>query len=255
VKISSNSIFSNGGLGIDLDPDGVTANDTGDGDTGSNGLQNHPVLSSASTLGTTTTVGGTLNSTPNATITLEFFSSPTCDPSGRGEGGAFLGSTSVVTSGTGNATFAATFPTGVLPGHVLSATSIDGAGNTSEFAACLAVGCSPILPSGTLTLEVDRDRIAWVPSSSSASAYDLLRGSVTILHTSGGNFSLATEECLANDLADTEFPYDIDPPFGTGSWFLVRGVNCAGNGSYDSGDASQVGLRDAEIAASPNACP
>jgi hypothetical protein len=49
LAILGNSIFSNNGLGIDLDndadpltSDGVTPNDLGDGDTGGNGLQNFP---------------------------------------------------------------------------------------------------------------------------------------------------------------------------------------------------------------------
>src|SRR5205814_7427661 len=45
--IDMNSISSNGALGIDLGTnvgyDGVTPNDTGDGDSGPNGLQNFPV--------------------------------------------------------------------------------------------------------------------------------------------------------------------------------------------------------------------
>jgi hypothetical protein len=255
VRISSNSIFSNSGLGIDLDPDGVTTNDPGDGDTGSNGLQNHPVLTSATTLGTTTTIGGTLGSKPSATFTVELFSSSTCDASGRGEGRTALGSLTVVTDGSGNASFVTTLPVPVLPGNVAAATAIDGSGNTSEFGACFTVACSPALPSGTIDLAVERGRIAWTPSTSTASTYDLVRGSLGVLRTSGGDFTQATEECLANDLAPTELSYGIDPPSGQGSWFLVRGVNCAGNGTYDSGTASQVGLRDAEIAASPDACP
>ena len=47
-RILSNSIFSNGRLGIDLDGDGAaTPNDAGDADTGPNNLQNKPILSSA----------------------------------------------------------------------------------------------------------------------------------------------------------------------------------------------------------------
>jgi len=36
---------------------------------------------------------------------------------------------------------------------------------------------------------------------------------------------------------------------------VIRAVNCGGNASYNSGSPKQVGSRDAEIAASGNACP
>src|SRR5262249_53383820 len=65
--ILSNSIWSNHGLGIDLGPDGVTPNDPGDPDTGSNNLQNFPVLASAVIFGSTLEIDGTLNSTANST--------------------------------------------------------------------------------------------------------------------------------------------------------------------------------------------
>ena len=45
--IVNNRIFSNGLLGIDLFPTGVTPNDATDADGGSNNLLNFPVLSSA----------------------------------------------------------------------------------------------------------------------------------------------------------------------------------------------------------------
>jgi hypothetical protein len=56
--ILTNSIFSNGGLGIDLGPAGVTLNDPGDGDSGANNLQNFPVLTSANAAGTITKISG-----------------------------------------------------------------------------------------------------------------------------------------------------------------------------------------------------
>ncbi len=49
--ISQNSFYANGtlvdALGIDLDDDGVTLNDNGDGDNGPNGLLNFPIIESA----------------------------------------------------------------------------------------------------------------------------------------------------------------------------------------------------------------
>ena len=85
--IRGNSIFSNSGLGIDLQGGSenaarVTANDLGDGDVGANGLQNFPVITSA----TRNNIVGTLNSAANATYDLDFYASTTADPSGFGEG-------------------------------------------------------------------------------------------------------------------------------------------------------------------------
>jgi parallel beta-helix repeat protein len=44
--IRGNSIFQNQGLGIDLGGTGVTPNDSGDGDSGANQLQNFPIITS-----------------------------------------------------------------------------------------------------------------------------------------------------------------------------------------------------------------
>ena len=85
-RILSNSIFANSGIGIDLGDNGPTANDSGDTDTGSNRLQNFPVLSSAKTISGTTTIAGTLNSRPRENYTIQFFSNPSGD-----EGQTFIG--------------------------------------------------------------------------------------------------------------------------------------------------------------------
>jgi hypothetical protein len=133
--ILTNSIFSNGGLGIDLEPDGVTPNDLDDGDGGANDLQNFPVL----TVAAPSLVEGTLQSRTYATYRLEFFANVFCDPSGHGEGQQFLASTMVDTDGAGNATFSVPL-SGGLVGPYLTATATDPGNNTSEFSACLTTG-------------------------------------------------------------------------------------------------------------------
>lgn len=131
--IRGNSIFANARLGIDLQLDGVTLNDPGDGDSGVNNLQNFPVLASVISVSGSTTIVGSLNSTPSTTFTLEFFSNVAADPSGFGEGQTFIGSTSVATDPSGNVSFTVVFPIAIPAGEFMSSTATDPAGNTSEF--------------------------------------------------------------------------------------------------------------------------
>jgi CSLREA domain-containing protein len=138
-SILANSIFSNTGLGIDLFPNGVTPNDAGDADTGANNLQNYTVLSSAGTSGNVTNVSGTFNSTPNTQFRIEFFSNTVCDPSGFGEGQTFIGSQSVTTDASGNATVNFTSSAAVPAGQFITSTATDPTGNTSEFSSCRQV--------------------------------------------------------------------------------------------------------------------
>jgi titin len=133
-----NSIYSNAGLGIDLAPTGITANDVGDGDTGANLRQNFPQLTSVSAGGGSTTVNGSLNSAAMTNYTIEFFHTYYCDTSGHGEGKGFLGEFTGTTDGAGNLAFVAVLPSQAPAGSFLSATATDPAGNTSEFSACAA---------------------------------------------------------------------------------------------------------------------
>jgi hypothetical protein len=134
-ELRANSIFENGGLGIDLLPDGVTANDAGDGDTGANKLQNFPVLTSL--LGGAVT--GTLSGTPTTEYTVELFRIDACDGSGNGEGKTSLGTKALTTDGNGAGAYSETIAD-VPANQLLSATATDPAGNTSEFSACRAPG-------------------------------------------------------------------------------------------------------------------
>ncbi|HXI62728.1 MAG TPA: Calx-beta domain-containing protein, partial [Pyrinomonadaceae bacterium] len=146
--IEGNSIYSNGALGIDLGPAGVTPNDPGDSDTGANNLQNFPVISSALLSGGTTTVSGALNSTAGTQFRVEFFDSQSCDPSTFGQGQVFIGSANVTTDGSGNATLNQTF-SGPGVGEFITATATDPSGNTSEFSQCRQVS----VPGTSVTLQ------------------------------------------------------------------------------------------------------
>ena len=167
IVIRGNSIFSNNGLGIDLGANGVTANDSIDADVGPNTLQNFPVVTTVMSTSSSTTIQGSLNSLPNTTFDIDFYSSAAVDPSGNGEGAQFFGTTSVSTNGSGNATINVTFPVALAAGRVITATATDPNGNTSEFSAAdpttangsvqfTASSIQLIEDLGTLTLTVQR---------------------------------------------------------------------------------------------------
>jgi hypothetical protein len=152
VRISGNSIFENGAPdaifptpwpGIDLVPPsgtrGQTPNDPGDTDTGGNGLQNFPELSSATTTGVSLSIQGSLDSSALAQFQLEFFASASCDATGFGQGTVFLGSAPVTTNGAGHAAFSVTLPGNVPVGASVTATAtLLSTGDTSEFSTCVA---------------------------------------------------------------------------------------------------------------------
>ncbi len=127
-RVHRNSIFENGGLGIQLKNEGVTPNDGKDPDTGPNLLQNFHVITSA----TTTQIRGTLKSRPRKTFLIQLFSNPAPNfPTGFGEGKTFLSEKFVTTSRRGKASFTFTAP--FSAGRVMPVTATDSLGNTSEF--------------------------------------------------------------------------------------------------------------------------
>jgi CSLREA domain-containing protein len=140
-SILRNSIFENA-LGIDLVGGnetgfGTTANDDGDDDEGPNNLQNKPDLTSAENAGGETTVKGDLNSTPDETFKVRFFSNP---PTGGAEGKKYIGAKSVTTNANGNDSFSFS-PTQKVPKlHGITATATRySTGDTSEFSTARVV--------------------------------------------------------------------------------------------------------------------
>lgn len=109
-------------------------------------------------------------------------------------------------------------------------------------------------PSGAPALVVGRSRLEWT-ALTAATAYDVVRGGLGELRSSGGSFASSTLDCVANDLSAVALDSAVDPTAGSGFWLLVRGTNCGGAGSFDEPAGSQSGNRDPGIAASGAACP
>ena len=159
--IRGNSIHHNigngtHGLGIDLGADGVTANDAGDGDTGPNDLQNFPIVSSVTNLapGSGTRIQGVLHSTASTLYGLDFYANPACSNFPREflEGETYLGSSQVMTDGSGTGAFDVTLSVSVEAGARITATATDPTGSTSEFSQRLPFSISPTSgPASTAT--------------------------------------------------------------------------------------------------------
>jgi hypothetical protein len=120
--------------------------------SGPNDLQNFPVLASAVIQDGVTTVHGTLESASDATFTVQFFSDPTPDATGYGEGKVYLGQTTVATGPNGLGTFAFTTSAAVPVGQSITATAIDRNNNTSEFSKDVSVTS----PATTSVLEIGK---------------------------------------------------------------------------------------------------
>jgi|GEM_PF-2005286 len=186
-----NAIYGNGGLGINLgggveDSYGVTANDDSDADTGPNNLQNYPVLTAAA-IGSSSTIKGTLNSTPNTPFQVDFYTTPQADASGYGQGQNYLVSQAVTTDSMGNASF--TVPTTLQLNQYVTATATDANGNTSEFAKCTPVVSQVAASTSQVDLSGNPQPVTVTPPASNTSLTfaDITQaGTVSVTTTTGG---------------------------------------------------------------------
>jgi hypothetical protein len=144
VLITTNRIFDNAGLAIDLAPantPGVTLNDIGDLDQGPNTVINFPSSLSASWDSSTgeTVLGATLDAEPAQAYLVDFYSVPDCDADGHGGSSTFLGRASGTTTASGVAAITLRIPERLSDGHV-TATALRASDlATSEFARCVVV--------------------------------------------------------------------------------------------------------------------
>jgi uncharacterized repeat protein (TIGR01451 family) len=148
TSIRGNEIRDNGGLGIDLNADGVTANDALDADPGPNDLTNFPLIVATGV----SEGGGVIHAQPSTSYEIDVYASTSADPSGNGEGTIFVGSSDVTTDAAGDGYFA--FPTGAPPNYWITLTATNNSvinRTTSEFSPAVQMYATP----GTTAAVVD----------------------------------------------------------------------------------------------------
>jgi hypothetical protein len=231
VKIWSNRIHDNSGLGIDLGYDGTTANDAGDSDVGPNLRQNAPE------------VGGAVNASDGegylrvklngvpGTYRIEVFTNTSCDAGGFGEGQQLLISSNRNVPSGGNLEDVIVLPAaaGLLaPGQILTATATDAAGNTSEFSACSTVTSTnafywnPVFGGNGHFYEYVTTPADWNSAATAAAGRSLLgrTGHLTAITTQPENdfvMSLRTKM----GLGDMRAWIGLSDPTGANAWEWV----------------------------------
>lgn len=172
------NLIDGNGFGIDLSPANAspsrTANDAQDTDTGVNGLQNFPIITSAMrTTPNTVSVSGNLNSTPNTRFRIDLFVD-TLVTSGNGEGPTPLATLIRTTDVNGDAPFSILLSG--LTGNgwitaVATRTSADGMTmyDTSEFSLPVQINNPPFWISPLTDVTIDEN----TPSVAILTAGDL----------------------------------------------------------------------------------
>jgi hypothetical protein len=143
-SILRNRIYDNVALDIDLNDDGISANDANDADAGPNDILNYPNITKARHSSGTLTVDYTLD-VPAGDYRIEFFKNPGgAHGSGNGGGESYASADSITHSGSGLEIFSHVFPGSA--GDIITATATEElAGptydSTSEFSnAMTALG-------------------------------------------------------------------------------------------------------------------
>ncbi len=242
--IRLNSIYANKGLGIDLDNDGITANDPQDPDLdGPNNLQNYPVLVTAASTGSSVTISGTFNSLPGTNFTLDFYATDTIDAHGNSQGKQYLGSVGVVTDVSGNATINSTFNVAIGSNKYITATATNEStapyGDTSEFSQAVeATDVTPPPPPVAPTLSIGNVSMNEGNSGTSAFTFTVTRsgdtsGTSTVQFNTADGTASSSSDYTANNGTVT---------FAAGQTIQTVTVNVKGDTTVESDETFFVNL-------------
>jgi len=144
VSARGNRFYDNRPVAIALGFDPPHAADPGDPDSGPNGAQNAPVLTSIE-YGPPTVAHFLLNSTPSTAFDVDFYANTSCVsfPVVSAEGEELVGSVHVATDASGVVTIDFPLPSPLAPGQAVTAIATDPGGNTSEFSQTILLKTIP----------------------------------------------------------------------------------------------------------------
>lgn len=224
-------ISANGGLGFDLvGSAGVTANDAGDTDGGPNLLQNYPVVTSV----VGTTVNFLLDAQANANgYRIDFYNNPGgVDPSGHGEGQAWLGSCIVASP-------SATVPSScAVPG--VNALTLRTTATRCQSAGCASTATTSIGETSEFSGPT-RGRIVIVKDAVPNDAQDF---AFTTTGTGLSDFSL--DDDADGTLSNSRTVLALEPGTYTVTEALATGWNLTGLTCVDPNNSSTVDLANRE---------
>lgn len=193
--VLGNSILSSSALGIDLDIDGVSFNDSDDADSGANDALNFPVLQSVAQNGANLDVDFAIDLVAGD-YRIEFFDNASgLAPSGFGEGETFIGFMNITATGAGGYESFSTTLTGVTASDIANITTTAtedlGGGNfgsTSEFGPQFQGVGTLIVDTTTDTLDGDTSSIVSLLGNRGADGLISLREAITATNnTSNGS--------------------------------------------------------------------
>ena len=192
----SNIYYNNSEMAIDIDGDYTpTGLDALDVDSGPNGIQNYPIITSSYVTASQISIVGTFNSKANKTYTIEYYSNVTCNQSGFGEGKLLIGNQSITTNSSGNATINSSFSVIVPAGSFITCLATDDLNSTSEFSECVltqsAIAPSiPIISASSSLVFCQGNSVTLTSSAATSYLWSNGATSQSINVTSSGNYSV-----------------------------------------------------------------
>ncbi len=248
VKITKNSIYNNGTLGIDLDEDGVSANNGTLDPTAilANNNIDYPILNMTNIAGNKLTISGFVGSAGGQTIFANAVIEVFKGQSGGNETGEIIvgdGKSEIHAEGErylgtltadGNGLFTGTLTvSNINAGDIIVCTATDAMGNTSEFGASLTALISTLpvkLQSFTASKNNNISIIKWITAQEiNSKSFIIERSSNSISW-----ISIGTINAMGNSSSPSYYQYTDATPSKGNNYYRLKMTDTDGEIEYSA---------------------